>query len=199
MPTGYTAFIEDGKITTAKDFIMLCTRNFGATVEMRGKPLDTPIPEEFTGSTFYAEHLEAERKRLAELRAMTHDEAQKKADAEYQENIKYRAEAKQKAEALLGRYTAMQEEIRRWKPPTPEHEGLKEFAIEQIEISKPYMEWYSPEHDPKKLTGEEWLEAQIENCMDSIRRSKEMAQKEADCTASRNKWVKELRESLKNM
>lgn len=29
MPTGFTSFIENGTITTGKDFLLLCSRNFG--------------------------------------------------------------------------------------------------------------------------------------------------------------------------
>ena len=33
MPTGYTAGIEDGKITTGKEFLKLCTRGFGIAID----------------------------------------------------------------------------------------------------------------------------------------------------------------------
>lgn len=33
MPTGYTAYIEDGSITTGKEFLMLCLRNFGISID----------------------------------------------------------------------------------------------------------------------------------------------------------------------
>ena len=35
MPTGYTAYIEDGNITTGKEFLKLCLREFGIAVDMR--------------------------------------------------------------------------------------------------------------------------------------------------------------------
>lgn len=33
--TGYTAQIENGNITTGKDFLKLCTRTFGIAMDMR--------------------------------------------------------------------------------------------------------------------------------------------------------------------
>ena len=39
MPTGYTAFIEDGDITTGKEFLLLCLRNFGIAIDVRDEPL----------------------------------------------------------------------------------------------------------------------------------------------------------------
>lgn len=32
MPTGYTAYIKDGEITSGKEFLKLCTRAFGEYV-----------------------------------------------------------------------------------------------------------------------------------------------------------------------
>ena len=57
MPTGYTYYIENGNITTAKDFIMLCTRAFGALISMRDEPLSTPIPQEIKADTQYADNM----------------------------------------------------------------------------------------------------------------------------------------------
>ena len=35
MPTGYTAYIEDGDITTGKEFLKLCTRAFGVAIDQK--------------------------------------------------------------------------------------------------------------------------------------------------------------------
>lgn len=37
MPTGYTAFIEDGTVTTGKEFLLLCSRAFGIALDIRDK------------------------------------------------------------------------------------------------------------------------------------------------------------------
>lgn len=47
MPTGYTAFIEDGDITTGKEFLLLCLRNFGIAIDVRDEPLTVPTPTHF--------------------------------------------------------------------------------------------------------------------------------------------------------
>ena len=44
MPTGYTSYIQDGDITTGKDFLKLCLRNFGVAINMRDEPLSKPVP-----------------------------------------------------------------------------------------------------------------------------------------------------------
>ena len=47
MPTGYTTYIKDGDITTGKDFLKLCLRNFGVAINMRDEPLSKPVPNQF--------------------------------------------------------------------------------------------------------------------------------------------------------
>ncbi|MBO6267553.1 MAG: hypothetical protein J6N19_00245, partial [Clostridium sp.] len=74
MPTGYTCFIEDGKITTAKGFLLLCARAFGACIEMRDEPLSEPIPEKFNGDDTYRLWLEDAKTELSKLKAMSQDE-----------------------------------------------------------------------------------------------------------------------------
>lgn len=48
MPTGYTAFIEDGDITTGREFLLLCSRNFGVAIDVRDEPLSVPTPTNST-------------------------------------------------------------------------------------------------------------------------------------------------------
>lgn len=53
MPTGYTAYIKDGDITTGKDFLRLCLRNFGVAINMRDEPLSKPVPTQFEPDPYY--------------------------------------------------------------------------------------------------------------------------------------------------
>ena len=46
MPTGYTAFIENGKVKTAKQFLHLCLRAFGICVRMRDDSLE--VEDDYT-------------------------------------------------------------------------------------------------------------------------------------------------------
>ena len=46
MPTGYTADIQDGKITTLREYALSCARAFGALIMMRDDPHDAPIADD---------------------------------------------------------------------------------------------------------------------------------------------------------
>ena len=58
MPTGYTAGIEDGTITTGKDFLKLCTRAFGIAMDLRDEPLSVPTPAKFEPDTYYRDRVD---------------------------------------------------------------------------------------------------------------------------------------------
>lgn len=47
MPTGYTSYIYDGKITNGSDFLKLCTRAFGIAVDIKDENLSVATPNHF--------------------------------------------------------------------------------------------------------------------------------------------------------
>ncbi len=195
MPTGYTAFIEDGEITNAKDFLMLCARAFGVAIDMREEPLSKPMPKEFKASTYHLERLEEERRELDRLRSMTMDEVHEQNEAEYQRSVAVRKEILEEKKAIKDRYIAILNDVKAWTPPTTEHNGLKEFAIEQIEMCLPDLSYY--DREPVRVSDQEWIRTRIESCQKSIQRHKEGWDEECERVASRNKWLADLRGSLK--
>ena len=53
MPTGYTVYIKNGDITTGKEFLKLCTRNFGIAIDIRDESLSVPTPTHFEPHSYY--------------------------------------------------------------------------------------------------------------------------------------------------
>lgn len=197
MPTGYTSYIEDGKINNAKDFIMLCARAFGATIMMRDESLDAPIPE-FKPSTYHLEQLEKAKQRLEEFKNMTNEQLQQEIDDNYNKEMEYRKQAIKEKLELKEKYLNVLNDIYAWKEPTPEHRKLKEFAIDQIKDSMQWdcsTEYYEQEYI--KPTLEESRKLQIETALKDIKYYTKQNQEEIERTNERNLWVKQLRESFK--
>lgn len=67
MPTGYTAPIYEGKQITFPEFAMQCARAFGALIDMRDDPMDSPIPDAFVPDTYHARELVKAREQLADM------------------------------------------------------------------------------------------------------------------------------------
>lgn len=199
MPTGYTASIKDG--ITFQEYAMGCARAFGATITMRDSPRDTPIPDEFEPSNYHRESIEKSEVRLAEVKAMSVDECAVAAEKERQEKIKYHRGKIAEDKALEIKYRAMLEQAKSFVPPSEEHKEFAKFLVSQVEESikfdcssnynKSELAKLDAEQDP-----EEWRAEQMAELGQSISYHFKEHAKEIERTNSRNKWVRQLRESL---
>ena len=193
MPTGYTAEIANG--ITFEKFVLGCARAFGALISMRDDPNDTEIPDEFKPSSYHSERLleaQEEKKNLEKLTvekiALAASKYNKDQQKEYKRRIKDNNELKQK-------YTDMLNQVLDWTPPTPDHKELRNFMITQINESIQH-DCYEP-NKPEEVTPEQWYKAQIDSVNWNITYDTKEAIKEKETCENRTKWVKDLKDSLK--
>jgi hypothetical protein len=198
MPTGYTSEIYEGKEVSGKKFLMDCARAFGACVMMRDEPMDAEIPEEFQPSTYHKEQFKRAKEELKKYQSMTIEEAQKFVDEEYKSTVDYNKNAIKKSLELRNRYLNTLSEVMEWQPPTEDHNGLKEFAIKQLKESIDF-DCSTSYYDKKvtKYTPEEWLNIKICGCLRDIEYHTKENEAEIKRVSERNKWIKDLRDSLK--
>lgn len=198
MPTGYTSPLYEGKEISFEQFALRCARNFGALVMMREEPLDTPIPEKFNPCEYCKMEYEKCQKEYNEL--IDNPPTEKELEAEYEDmvarmNSDFEKREKERC-SLRARYENMVSKVTSWNPPTKEHANLKEFMLLQLNES---IEWdcsSCPPHVPEK---QEWISRKLNG--EDIKREMEYYKKlwdeELELTESRNKWIKELKDSLK--
>lgn len=199
MPTGYTADVANGKVVDFKEFAMRCARAMVVCIDMRDEPLDAPIPEEFQPSNHYAEKTEKAKQELAELKAMT-----KKQRKEYIDNAKKREKAElekylQEEITENARYEDMMKKVEAWVPPSSDHQYFKEFMKSQLETSMKTGDYY--QRCLKDLEKKIDYDTEFQDILDSAERDVKYYQKqhqeELDRAAEKNKWIKQLRESLR--
>ena len=75
MPTGYTSYINDGEITSGKEFLKLCTRAFGIAVDLKDESLDVPTPNHFEPDPYYEKAYKDSLKSRDKTYHMTFEEA----------------------------------------------------------------------------------------------------------------------------
>ena len=138
MPTGYTSFIENGKVKDAKRFLHLCLRAFGILAFMRDESLevkddytDDIIKDYDNDKRYHQKELKQAMANLTKARNLTDDELYEMFIKEENHDADLHANQSQCNEI----YDKIAGEIRDWDCD-PELEGLKRFALEQIEISK---------------------------------------------------------------
>ena len=159
MPTGYTSFIENGKVKDAKRFLHLCLRAFGVLAFMRDESLevkddytDDIIKDYENDKRYHQKCLKQAEMDLADARGMTDDELYEMFIEEESHDADSQANQSQRNEL----YDKIAGEIRDWDCDS-ELEGLKSFALEQIEISK----YYEKLPKPSLLATQEFIEDKI--------------------------------------
>ena len=195
MPTGYTAGVVDGSVTTLREFALQCARGMGATIMMRDDPMDAPIPARFEPQTDYQDkRIAASRERLAELKAMT-PEQRNAACAAYNETMRAdNAKAIEDKTEKRRRYDAMIEQVEPWEGAP---EGLKAFMLEQLRSSRDFdCEADPTRYMPKEQSVDEWYQDAMTKAERDIGYHEGERAKEISRTADRNAWLDQLYASL---
>ena len=197
MPTGYTAAIADD--ITFNDFAMQCARAMGALVMMRDEPTGAPIPERFEPSDYHINKIAETNATILRLAGMTADEAEQAANDAYEAAIAAQAAAIRRNDMLREKYDAMLEKVEAWQPPSADHDGFKKFMVEQITSSIGFDcdNSYYRNQAHTKLTGADWLAQEEAKARKDIAYHESENAKEVERTEGRNRWIKELRDSLK--
>lgn len=194
MPTGYTSELYDGKKITFQEFAMNCARAFGALIMMRDDDRDAKIPDEFKPSDHGLRQKERAEKGLKAVLAWTDENARREARASYDMAMAAYKKTKASHLAMATRYQAMLAEVKRWTPPTPDHEGLKKFMVEQLESSLngdcyapalPKLEPWRKFKDREIADAKRDIAYYAKSYADDVRRAEE-----------RTGWVRDLRRSL---
>lgn len=195
MPTGYTAGVQDGTVTTFSEYAMNCARAFGALVLMRDDP-GKPIPDEMPVDDYHSRRQEGLRAELDSLNAM--DDAQREAAAikAFTDAEDARNEYLEQKQIHRDRYERMLAFAKEFNPPTLEHVKYAEFLTSQLKESISFdCGDYDPER-PIKLDGREWFEKESLRLSTLIERYKESHAEEVERTRGRNQWLKDLRAAI---
>ena len=132
MPTGYTVGIIDGKTATFQDFAKQCMRAFGATIHMRDENMDKEY-EPRTPSDYHTEALEKAKEKLKQAETLTDAELIEMRTKELEETKKFHLESIAKIKVTRAKLEEFLAKAIEFKAPTPEHEGLRKFMIEQLQ------------------------------------------------------------------
>jgi len=196
MPTGYTHELLEKKLSFPQ-FALLCARAFGATILMRDDPFDKPIPDTFEPSESYSKWEQEYRDKVANLEAM-----------DTQQRLNFGLSLKKERVTMLEReldrcseedkvMRDMQEEVREWQPPSPDHEGMKKFMLEQLGTSL-HGDYYKDVLKEACLKSVmDYFNGELESARRMVESSQRNNQEEIERTNGRNLWVRQLRESLR--
>jgi hypothetical protein len=201
VPTGYTADIASGKITTLKEFAYECARGMGALISMRDDPHGTPIPREFKVDSYYEERLQDARKEVERVTSLTLEEATEEAMQAYKDALERWEDRKVRDKATYDRYMSMIEQVEAWDTKA---EGIKKFMLEQLRSSVDFdchPPTFVSKYDPKPILQPpvEFLFAQRKAAIQGLEYAQKAFTDEMNRVSSRNEWLYNLRQSLEDL
>jgi hypothetical protein len=133
MPSSYTADIEND--ISFEDYALMCARRFGACMHQRDNPIEEK-PKLRTESVYHTDALSKAKKIIVELEAMPGVNARTKyGEKIIKEEEAFNQKSFNKKIILKNKYIDMLSKACKWDPPTPDHEQLKKFMIDQINES----------------------------------------------------------------
>lgn len=197
MPTGYTAGVADGKITSLRDFALTCARGMGALITMRDEPWDAAIPDSLVVDTsYYDEKLQEINERIERLRAMSDEDKRTASEEDFAERMRYYNDSIQKEDEQRERYFAMIEQVRKWKT---EAEGIKEFMLSQLSESMEFdcpVKFGPDPYEPRKVPPQEWWANATKQAYKDLQYYTKAKTDEETRMLERNEWLRKLKESL---
>jgi hypothetical protein len=192
MPTGYTAIIEEKPDLTFREYALRCARAFGSCVMQRDESMDAP-PRIDPPSDYHLKAGEQANAKLAELRALTTAGARALFEADVERVRKYNEESAVSCTEKKKRYEAMRAAAEAWTPPTAQHEGLRKFMIEQIDICK--SDW-TPYPMTPPTSVKDWLHDKLESAERDVVYHAEQHAKELTRYEENKAWIEKLYASV---
>ena len=159
MASQYTSFIENGKCTSAKQFLKLCLRNFGVMQMYRDEPLSLDFEPDFSIRKDYVknskvliklkEQIDYWQKQLDNYLNFPFEFQVKILHDEYSNELNKSKESFENEKKLNSLYEKFIKAINSWEC-SDEFKNIKNFAIEECEDSKFYIDFSYYEQQIKK-------------------------------------------------
>ena len=150
MGSQYTSFIENGKCTSAKQFLKLCLRSFGVMSMYRDEPLSLDFEPDFTIQKDYVknskvliklkEQIDYWQQQLDNYLNFPFEFQVKILHDEYSDELNVSKERFENEKKLNSLYEKFIKAINSWEC-SDEFKNIKNFAIEECEDSKFYIDF----------------------------------------------------------
>ena len=150
MASKYTSFIENGKCTSAKQFLKLCLRNFGVMQMYRDEPLSLDFEPDFAIQKDYVknskvliklkEQIDYWQQQLDNYLNFPFEFQVKILHDEYSDELNVSKERFENEKKLNSLYEKFIKAINSWEC-SDEFKNIKNFAIEECEDSKFYIDF----------------------------------------------------------
>lgn len=192
MPTGYTSDIYDGKDVSFRKFALQCARAFGACIRQRDSSMDEEPKLIEPDIDFHTRHLDE----IKNFKKPTVAEFTKYRD----ERVAYCVNEIAKDAALKVKYENMLKAVSKWRPPTTNHNRLKDFMVDQLKRSIEFdcdNQYRKADLEKwRSISYKEYVKQLTQTNKDSVKYHKKAIEKEIKNVRRANAWISALFKSL---
>ena len=198
MPSGYTSTLADQE-QSFREFVLQCARAFGACIHQRDDP-GNDLPKLLEECTYHLDEYNKSLKAYKDFSEQTVVQCKRRFTQEKKDLIKHTQDRIKKNAKQIARYKLMLEKVKKWKEPSPLHQGLKTFMVEQLNQS---IEWDTDKYaadelkSAKQLTFKDWEKEMISSLKGNMDYHFEYIDKEKTKVIKANEWITALYDSLK--
>lgn len=166
------------------DFILTCARDFSVNTAIRNQP-------EVTN-----EEIEEARIYLERANQMSLEDAEREASRIYDNIITRDTRYMKETTLLREKYVSMLEQVKDWEAPTPNHQGLKNYMISQLEESINFDSYDNNMFKPQKQSGAEYKASLVRGLEQTLGYLIKEHDKEVQRAREQTEWLHVLIMSL---
>lgn len=165
-----------------------------------------PTKTKFEPSPYYADAYNSACDALRDAKSISFDEAKLRLKSKHHKKVEDCKKCAEKYSDLRNKYLKVRQEIEKWMPPTSEHEGIKKFALEQIDMCIPCVEsinkFIDKSKEPLDLSDEsitKFIEDNIAQCKRDVEYYKKSMDAEYERVQEKQDWMDKFLTSLENI
>lgn len=197
MPTGYTANVANGKITSLKDYIESCIPAF--MIYFRDKNnINAREPLKF--DFYYANALAKAEKKYADFMNSSEEEKILLYKEYLDERIDYANKRLIENKETISRYKNMLSKLANFKSPSAAHDNFVKFLTSQLHQSIEYddvFEVYEDELDIcHKMSFEKYVKDKEQDLLDDIAYYKKESIREQESANQNVQWLSKILEAI---
>jgi hypothetical protein len=195
MPTGYTADVIEKDISF-REFALKCMRAFGALISYRDDDFNKVITE-VPLSDYHKRALEKAKNELRLFEKKSQQQLEKLAVEEIKRSYTTSRDSRNKTVEENKKLRKMIAQVKKWKPPTPDHARYKEFMLEQLTISLTDTKYCKVGRmNTGKKAIAEWIKRRIESIEKDVDYHEKYWALDQEGNKEANAWIKAIVESL---
>lgn len=207
MPSALTGEIYDNENNSAKDYIIRCSKSFGALMHMYGLDLNDPPQMYHIDLISYDRDIKEAHKKIEYYENMSVEDVEQQIEEDYKYMKKRQETYNDEDVQVLERYEEVLKEVQAWEVPET-LSNLKEYAIshllDEIDSLIKGVKSRQEQKDAAEIPGqmihhEVWRTERIEWARADLKRAEEHKERVIKSVEEKNAWITDLLNALESV